>query len=81
MSDDDITVEAFCRRYVEPMGEESDHVHIVSLTDALLVSLLGLFQLKYAARWAGFLYPICTFTSLKSVDLLGPDIQGFLAKM
>jgi ubiquitin thioesterase protein OTUB1 len=35
--DDDVTVEQFCRRYVEPMGEESDHVHIVALTDALLV--------------------------------------------
>ena len=28
-------MEQFCRRYVEPMGEESDHVHIVALTDAL----------------------------------------------
>jgi hypothetical protein len=35
MSDEAITVEQFCRRYVEPMGEESDHVHIVALTDAL----------------------------------------------
>ncbi len=34
-SDEAITVEQFCRRYVEPMGEESDHVHIVALTDAL----------------------------------------------
>ena len=37
MSDEAITVEQFCRRYVEPMGEESDHVHIVALTDALQV--------------------------------------------
>jgi hypothetical protein len=31
------TVELFCRRYVEPMAEESDNVHIVALTDALQV--------------------------------------------
>ncbi len=35
MIDEAVTVEQFCRRYVEPMGEESDHVHIVALTDAL----------------------------------------------
>lgn len=33
------TVEQFCRKNVEVMGEESDHVHIVSLTDALQVPL------------------------------------------
>lgn len=39
MIDDPIGVEQFCRRYVEPMGEESDHVHIVAITDALQVRL------------------------------------------
>ncbi|KAK9846306.1 hypothetical protein WJX81_001294 [Elliptochloris bilobata] len=39
MSDEATTVEQFCRRYVEPMGEESDHVHIVALTDALQVPI------------------------------------------
>lgn len=38
MLDDPITVEQFCRKYVEPMGEESDHIHIVAITDALQVS-------------------------------------------
>ena len=37
MMDDPVTVEQFCRRYVEPMGEESDHIHIVAITDALQV--------------------------------------------
>ncbi len=37
MCDDEVSVEQFCRRYVEPMGEESDHVHIVALTNALQV--------------------------------------------
>ena len=37
MSDEGLTVEQFRRRCVEPMGEESDHVHIVALTDALQV--------------------------------------------
>jgi ubiquitin thioesterase protein OTUB1 len=37
MLDDPVTVEQFCRRYVEPMGEESDHIHIVAITDALQV--------------------------------------------
>jgi len=32
MLDDPVTVEQFCRRYVEPMGED-----IVAITDALQV--------------------------------------------
>ena len=35
MSDDDMTVQQFRQRCVDPMGEESDHVHIVALTNAL----------------------------------------------
>ena len=31
------TVDMFCQRYVQPMGEESDHIHIVAITDALQV--------------------------------------------
>lgn len=30
-------VDLFCRRHVEVMGEESDNMHIVALTDALQV--------------------------------------------
>ncbi|KAJ7545426.1 hypothetical protein O6H91_09G119500 [Diphasiastrum complanatum] len=30
-----LTVQQFCKASVEPMGEESDHVHITALTDAL----------------------------------------------
>lgn len=37
MSDGEMSVQQFCRRCVEPMGEESDHVHIVALSDALQV--------------------------------------------
>jgi ubiquitin thioesterase protein OTUB1 len=32
---DDDSVEAFCRRSVEPMGEESDNIQAVALTDAM----------------------------------------------
>ena len=39
MYDDSPGVEVFCQKYVEVMGEESDHVHIVALTDALQVRL------------------------------------------
>lgn len=35
--DEDIDVKQFCTRYVEVMGSESDHVHIVALSDALQV--------------------------------------------
>ena len=38
LCDDDVTVQQFCTKYVEPMGEESDHLQLVALTDALLVS-------------------------------------------
>lgn len=33
------TVEQFCKTSVEPMGEESDHVHITALSDALGVAI------------------------------------------
>jgi hypothetical protein len=34
--DGDTSVEQFCRRNVEPMGVESDHIHIVLLTEGRL---------------------------------------------
>eukprot|EP01018_Ginkgo_biloba_P017403 Gb_06605 [translate_table: standard] len=34
-----VTVEQFCKASVEPMGEESDHVHIIALSDALGVPI------------------------------------------
>ncbi|CAH9083506.1 unnamed protein product [Cuscuta europaea] len=33
------SVEQFCKSSVEPMGEESDHVHIIALSDALGVPI------------------------------------------
>eukprot|EP00271_Cylindrocystis_brebissonii_P002609 TRINITY_DN13373_c0_g1_i1.p1 TRINITY_DN13373_c0_g1~~TRINITY_DN13373_c0_g1_i1.p1 ORF type:complete len:403 (+),score=62.24 TRINITY_DN13373_c0_g1_i1:33-1241(+) len=36
-STDGMTVLKFCQSHVEPMGEESDHIHITALTDALQV--------------------------------------------
>ncbi|XP_021722988.1 ubiquitin thioesterase otubain-like [Chenopodium quinoa] len=33
------TVDQFCKSSVEPMGEESDHVHIIALSDALGVPI------------------------------------------
>jgi len=33
------TVIQFCKSSVEPMGEESDHVHIIALSDALGVPI------------------------------------------
>ncbi|KAG6425453.1 hypothetical protein SASPL_115888 [Salvia splendens] len=33
------SVEQFCKSSVEPMGEESDHVHITALSDALGVPI------------------------------------------
>ncbi|XP_030449535.1 OVARIAN TUMOR DOMAIN-containing deubiquitinating enzyme 1 [Syzygium oleosum] len=33
------TVEQFCKSSVEPMGEESDHVHIIAISDALGVPI------------------------------------------
>lgn len=38
--DEEIGVKQFCVRYVEVMGSESDHVHIVALSDALQVCRL-----------------------------------------
>ena len=37
MYDESPSVDSFCHKYVEVMGEESDHVHIVALSDALQV--------------------------------------------
>lgn len=37
ISVEELSVEQFRRKCVEPMGEESDEVHIVALTDVLQV--------------------------------------------
>ncbi|XP_022972225.1 ubiquitin thioesterase otubain-like isoform X2 [Cucurbita maxima] len=37
------TVDQFCKSAVEPMGEESDHVHIIALSDALGVPIRVLY--------------------------------------
>ena len=42
-SDECLSVEAFCNRSVMVMGEESDHVHVVALSDALGVPLSVLY--------------------------------------
>jgi hypothetical protein len=38
-----VEVDTFCRKFVEPMGEESDHIHIVALCDALQVPVRVLY--------------------------------------
>ncbi|KAH9512498.1 OTU domain, ubiquitin aldehyde binding [Bulinus truncatus] len=38
--DGERTVQQFCRQEVEPMGKESDHIHIVALTRALHVPIV-----------------------------------------
>ena len=35
----DMDVDEFCKRCIDPMGEESDHVHLVALSDALGVPI------------------------------------------
>lgn len=35
----DILCLQFCQKSVEPMGEESDHIHIIALSDALQVPI------------------------------------------
>lgn len=51
--DDPITVEQFCRKYVEPMGEESDHIHIVAITDALQIPIRVVYLDRSMATFAG----------------------------
>ena len=41
MYDEAPSVDSFCHKCVEVMGEESDHVHIVALSDALQVRVAG----------------------------------------
>lgn len=53
MLDDPVTVEQFCRRYVEPMGEESDHIHIVAITDALQIPIRVVYLDRSMAAFAG----------------------------
>lgn len=38
-----MSVEQFCQGHVEPMSEESDHIHIVAITDALQVPVRVLY--------------------------------------
>eukprot|EP00891_Asterochloris_glomerata_P000871 jgi/Astpho2/871/fgenesh1_pm.00016_%23_31_t len=53
MSDDLLSVEAFRRRFVEPMGEESDHVHIVALTNAIQVPIRVVYLDRSMAGFGG----------------------------
>lgn len=46
----DLDVPTFCSRFVDPMGEESDHVQLVALTDALQVRTGGR---GWPGSWAG----------------------------
>jgi ubiquitin thioesterase protein OTUB1 len=39
LSEEPITVEQFCRKHVEAMGEESDHLHIIAIADAMQTPL------------------------------------------
>ena len=43
-------VTQFCRQCVEPMGEESDHAHIIALTDALKGNDRRLFGVERAEK-------------------------------
>lgn len=52
------TVELFCQRHVEPMGEESDHLHIVAVTEALQVCAcervrVGCVRMGEKCAWGG----------------------------
>lgn len=56
----DLDVATFCSKCVDPMGEESDHVQLVALTDALKASrpagVRGGLRCRggEAARWAAW---------------------------
>ncbi|MQL96572.1 hypothetical protein Taro_029254 [Colocasia esculenta] len=39
LADGSGSVDQFCKKSVEPMGEESDHIHIIALSDALGVPI------------------------------------------
>ncbi|KAJ0103682.1 hypothetical protein Patl1_05466 [Pistacia atlantica] len=47
------TVEQFCKSSVEPMGEESDHVHITALSDALSVPIRVVYLDRSSCDTAG----------------------------
>ena len=64
MSDEEMSVQQFWQRCVEPMGEESDHVHIVALTDALQAQNPPPFPPPYIAAMQS------TTTLLSSVFLM-----------
>ena len=88
LCDDDVTVQQFCSRYVEPMGEESDHIQLVALTDALLVRthtwelqtpprnpLLGFLQIPGAIRGHAPAFQYSTL-HLCLQQMLDPDVDG-----
>jgi Peptidase C65 Otubain len=54
ISIEELSVEQFRRKCVEPMGEESDEVHIVALTDVLQVGArdwCGAISESYSMWW------------------------------
>ena len=59
---DGMAVDAFCQAHVEPLGEESDHIQAIALTDALGVAVRVVYldatpgplaQHDFVPEWAG----------------------------
>ena len=80
LCDDDVTVQQFCTKYVEPMGEESDHIQLVALTDALLVSPPSGPQLRIPTEAS--LMRCCEMPeSIQSTQALCMDIPGHQGRL
>ncbi|KAM7269416.1 hypothetical protein ACFE04_024913 [Oxalis oulophora] len=74
------TVEQFCKSSVDPMGEESDHVHITALSDALGVPIRVVYLDRSSCDSAGLSvaiparslrHPLCKMRLLLAALVLG----------
>ncbi|KDP23263.1 hypothetical protein JCGZ_23096 [Jatropha curcas] len=73
------TVEQFCKSSVEPMGEESDHVHITALSDALGVPIRVVYLDRSSCDTGGVSVNHHDFIPMAS-DVPNPATDGSVTK-
>ncbi|KAL6977671.1 ubiquitin-specific protease otu1 [Sarracenia purpurea var. burkii] len=70
------TVEQFCKSAVEPMGEESDHVHITALSDALGVPIRVVYLDRSSCDTAGVSVNHHDFIPAAATDIPSATVGG-----
>lgn len=70
MPDGSNSVQSFCQKHVEPMGEEADHLHLTALTRALRIPLRVIYLSPASPISTNDFLPDCPLSTSPRVSLL-----------